>query len=192
VRIDEFGSQFETAQALTNAKGVSVGSLFTLEDFTREEQNREHLILAANYDLVFSDYEAMPEASGTSYRCSFVAMSSAQQFRPRRATPKPFVQGPQTAWSSARRRRDLHRQVRAGEGAVPLGSAGQEGSEQLVLDPRVASVGGQGLGRGLDAAHRPGGDRRLPRRRSRSADHHRPRLQRREPAAVRVPGGARC
>ena len=38
------------------------------------------------------------------------------------------------------------------------------------------------------AAHRPGSDRRLPRRRSRSADHHRPRLQRRADAAVRPAG----
>jgi type VI secretion system secreted protein VgrG len=97
VRIDELGSQFETAQGVTNAKGLCVGSLFTLEDYPREEQNREHLILAANYDLEFSGYEAMPEGAGTSYRCSFVAMSSAQQFQPRRTTPKPFVQGPQTA-----------------------------------------------------------------------------------------------
>jgi type VI secretion system secreted protein VgrG len=97
VRIDELGSQFETAQAATNAKGVTVGSLFTLEGYPREEQNREHLILAASHDLEFSEYEAMPEGAGTSYRCSFVAMSSEQQFRPRRATPKPFVQGPQTA-----------------------------------------------------------------------------------------------
>ena len=97
VRIDECGSQFETAQAVTNAKGVAVGSLFTLEKCSRDDQNREHLILAATYDLEFSDYEGMPEGAGTSYRCSFVAMSSQQQFRPRRATPKPFVQGPQTA-----------------------------------------------------------------------------------------------
>ena len=97
VRIDELGSQFETAQAVTNAKGICVGSLFTLEKFPREDQNREHLILAASYDLEFSDYEAMPEGAGTSYRCSFVAMSSEQQFRPKRTTPKPFVQGPQTA-----------------------------------------------------------------------------------------------
>src|SRR6185503_14582927 len=97
VRIDELGSQFETSQALTNAKGIAVGSLFTLEDCTREDQNREHVILAATYDMEFSGYEAMPEGSGTDYRCAFVAMSSAQQFRPRRATPKPFVQGPQTA-----------------------------------------------------------------------------------------------
>jgi type VI secretion system secreted protein VgrG len=97
VRIDELGSQFETANAATNAKGIRVGSLFTLEDFPRDDQNREHLILAASYDLQFGDYEAMPEGAGTSYQCSFVSMSSQQQFRPRRATPKPFVQGPQTA-----------------------------------------------------------------------------------------------
>jgi type VI secretion system secreted protein VgrG len=97
VRIDELGSQFETSQAVTNARGVCVGSLFTLEDCPREDQNREHLILAANYQMQFSGYEAMPQGSGTEYRCSFVAMSSAQQFRPKRVTPKPFVQGPQTA-----------------------------------------------------------------------------------------------
>jgi len=97
IRIDEFGSQFETAQAVTNAKGVAVGSLFTLEDFPREDQNREYLIVAASYDLQFSDYEALPQDGVTDYRCAFVAMPSAQQFRPRRATPKPFVQGPQTA-----------------------------------------------------------------------------------------------
>ena len=137
VRIDEFGSQFETAQAAANSKGVRVGSLFTLDAHPREDQNREHLIVAATYDLQFSDYEAMPEGGGTSYRCSFAAMSSQQQFRPRRTTPKPFVQGPQTAVVvGPGGRRDLHGQVRAGEGAVPLGSVRQEGREQLVLDPR--------------------------------------------------------
>jgi type VI secretion system secreted protein VgrG len=97
VRIDEVGTQFETAEAVTNAKGIAVGSLFTLEKCAREDQNREHLILAASYDLEFSHYEAMPEGSATSYSCRFLAMSSQQQFRPRRITPKPFVQGPQTA-----------------------------------------------------------------------------------------------
>ena len=97
VRIDEVGTQFETARAVTNAKGVAAGSLFTLEKSSRADQNREHLIVAVNEDMEFSGYEAMPEGSGTSYRCSFVAMSSQQQFRPRRSTPRPFVQGPQTA-----------------------------------------------------------------------------------------------
>ncbi len=97
VRIDEFAAQFETAQGSTNAKNISVGSLFTLEKCPRADQNREHLVVAASYELEFSDYEAMPERGGAEYRCSFVAMSSKQQFRPKRLTPKPFVQGPQTA-----------------------------------------------------------------------------------------------
>jgi type VI secretion system secreted protein VgrG len=97
VRIDEFGTRFEAARAWSNARGVTVGALFTLQDCPREDQNCEHLILSATHDLEFSEYEAMPASAGTHYRCSFAAMTSKQQFRPRRATPKPFVQGPQTA-----------------------------------------------------------------------------------------------
>jgi type VI secretion system secreted protein VgrG len=97
VRIDEYGSQFEVAHASTNVRGLNVGYLFSLLDCGRADQNREHLVVAATYDLEFSDYEAIPDRGGSSYRCSFVAMSSKQQFRPKRSTPKPFVQGPQTA-----------------------------------------------------------------------------------------------
>ena len=97
VRIDELGTQFETTNAVSNARGIAVGSLFTLGKCPRADQNREHLIVSANYDLEFSDYEALPAGSGSSYHCSFQAMSTQQQFRPRRTTPKPFVQGPQTA-----------------------------------------------------------------------------------------------
>src|SRR6185295_14027446 len=61
VRIDEYGSQFEAAQAVTNAKGVAAGSLFALEHHPREDQNREYLILAASYDLEFSEYEAVAD-----------------------------------------------------------------------------------------------------------------------------------
>jgi type VI secretion system secreted protein VgrG len=97
VRIDEFAAQFETAQATSNVKAIAVGSLFTMEKHPREDQNREHLVVSATYDLEFSDYEAMPERGGADYSCSFTAMSSQQQFRPKRLTPKPSVQGPQTA-----------------------------------------------------------------------------------------------
>ena len=97
IRIDELGSQFETAQALTNARGLLVGALLTLEDHPRPDQNREYLVLAARYHLSFENYESIPNAGGTAYQCSFTAMPSSQQFRPKRETPKPFVQGPQTA-----------------------------------------------------------------------------------------------
>jgi len=97
VRIDELGSQFELAHAITNARGLACGSLLTLEDHPRADQNREYLVVGASHELAFGDYESLPETEGTTYRCAFAAMPSSQQFRPKRETPKPFVQGPQTA-----------------------------------------------------------------------------------------------
>jgi type VI secretion system secreted protein VgrG len=97
VRINELGTQYETVHGSTNARGLTVGALMNLEAHPRDDQNREYLITGATYDLSFGDYEALPEAAGTSYQCSFFAMPTSQQFRPKRITPKPFVQGPQTA-----------------------------------------------------------------------------------------------
>ena len=64
------------------------------------------------------------------------------------------------------RRGDLHRQIRPGEGAVPLGPGGQEGREQLVLDPRLQSLGRQGWGRCSIPRDRARSDRRFSGRRS--------------------------
>ena len=99
VRIHEFSAQFEKSRAVTNARGAATGCLFTLDGFSRGDQNREHLIVSANHELLFSQYEAMPAAATgpAEYSCDFVAMSSAEIFRPERTTRKPFVQGPQTA-----------------------------------------------------------------------------------------------
>ena len=97
VRIDEYGSQFEAASGVTNARALSVGCTLNVSGCPRSDQNREYLVLSANYDLEYGEYEAMPQPVGASYRCNFVAMTTKQQFRPRRLTPKPFVQGPQTA-----------------------------------------------------------------------------------------------
>ena len=97
VRINELGTLYETVQGSSNARGITVGALMTLEDHARDDQNREYLITGTDYLLTFGDYEALPQGAGTSYRCSFVAIPSSQQFRPKRMTPKPSVQGPQTA-----------------------------------------------------------------------------------------------
>ncbi len=97
VRIEEYGAQFEGVSATTNARGLAVGHLLKVHGHLREDQNAEYLITGATYDLEFSDYEALPSRSGASYSCAFTAMSSRQQFRTSRLTPKPFVQGPQTA-----------------------------------------------------------------------------------------------
>jgi type VI secretion system secreted protein VgrG len=97
-RLDELQTRFELAHGDSNARGLSVGHLFKLTGQPRSDQNREYLVLAANHSLVYDEYESLDSAAnGTSYHCSFSALASRQQFRPERATPKPVVQGPQTA-----------------------------------------------------------------------------------------------
>jgi type VI secretion system secreted protein VgrG len=97
VRLDELAAQFEIAHAASNARGVCVGYLLTLEDHPRSDQNREYLITETNYAIEYAGYESSHGTDVTSCHCSFVAMSSQQQYRAPRVTPKPFVQGPQTA-----------------------------------------------------------------------------------------------
>ncbi len=97
VRMDELSTQFETAHAATNARGICVGATFTLSDQTRDDQNREYLILGATFELEFSAYEGLSDPNPGTYQCSFRAMTTQQQFRPARTTPKPHVTGPQTA-----------------------------------------------------------------------------------------------
>jgi type VI secretion system secreted protein VgrG len=97
LRLDEFGAQFEAGQASTNHRAIAVGYLFTLDGFPRTDQNREYLIASTIYDLEFSAYEGLPKTSGAESRCTLAAIPGGQQYRPRRSTPKPFVQGPQTA-----------------------------------------------------------------------------------------------
>src|SRR5437588_131459 len=97
VRMDELSTQFEIPNAATNARGLCVGATFTLSDQTRDDQNREYLVLGANYDLEFSAYEGLSDPNPGTYQCSFRAMTTQQQFRPARTAPKPHVTGPQTA-----------------------------------------------------------------------------------------------
>ena len=97
VRINELATQFETADAVTTARGVTVGCSLALEDHPRDDQNQEYLVMATNYDMKCGEYEGLPSEEATTCQCDFVMLSTKQQFRPQRLTTKPFVQGPQTA-----------------------------------------------------------------------------------------------
>ena len=75
------------------------------------------------------------------------------------------------------RRRDLGRQLRAGESSVLLGSAGHKERGEFLLGTRVSQIwAGKNWGWMTHSAHRPGSDRRFSGRRPRSADHYGARL----------------
>ena len=98
-RLDEHQSRFQMAHGGSNAHGIEVGRLLELAKHPRADQNDKYLITAIAVNAQVDAYESNNSANGSAgaFRCDFSAIPSGQQFRPPRRTPKPFVQGPQTA-----------------------------------------------------------------------------------------------
>jgi type VI secretion system secreted protein VgrG len=98
IRLEEMHASYETVQAEGSARGLASGALFNLVNYPRDDQNREYLIVSANYTLQSDLFaSAGVAAGGRVFQCSLTAMDAQTPFRPLRTTPKPVVQGPQTA-----------------------------------------------------------------------------------------------
>ncbi|HEY0712011.1 MAG TPA: type VI secretion system tip protein TssI/VgrG [Polyangia bacterium] len=95
-RLEGIQAQYEQVQGRGNARGLAVGALFSLTQYPREDQNREYLVVAADYTLQNPEYES-GSGSGVTFGVSFTAIDSTVQYRTPAATPKPEVRGPQTA-----------------------------------------------------------------------------------------------
>jgi type VI secretion system secreted protein VgrG len=106
-RLEEVQSQYALAEGITNIRGLCTGSVFKLENYPRPDQNREYLVVAATHELVNGEHESM-EGGGSDYSSSFKAISTREAFRARRITPKPVVQGPQTAIVVGRSGDEIH------------------------------------------------------------------------------------
>ncbi|MCB2263522.1 MAG: type VI secretion system tip protein VgrG [Candidatus Thiosymbion ectosymbiont of Robbea hypermnestra] len=97
-RIEELHVDYETAQGAGNARGLTTGALFTLTGYRREDQNREYLVVAADYQLQSDAFGSTAQAStGPVFQCTFTALEAQTPYRPPRNTPTPQVKGPQTA-----------------------------------------------------------------------------------------------
>jgi len=94
-RIDELQLSYEVVQASSNAHGIEVGRLLSVTHHPGADQNAQYLITQLAISAHVDGYESGNAAGG--FHCDFAAIPAAQQFRPLRRTPKPFVQGPQTA-----------------------------------------------------------------------------------------------
>jgi type VI secretion system secreted protein VgrG len=97
VRMEELASDHECVTGETDAMGLFAGGLFELAGFPRQDQNREYLIVAARHQLTLGGYESGDHERDGDFDCSFDAVPSDVHFRASRSTPKPAMQGPQTA-----------------------------------------------------------------------------------------------
>ena len=98
-RIEELQAQYEYCDGKGNARGLAVGTLFTLDEHPRESLQREYLVVSASYRLQLDEYlpSLQPKEAEKIFECSFRVMDRTVPFRPPRITPRPTVRGPQTA-----------------------------------------------------------------------------------------------
>ena len=96
LRVDELHSEFDRAEAECNVREIEVGRLFDFTSAPRRDQEREYLIVSAEWELQNNTYETNTDEDAI-YRCTMTVLQSRQQFRPARTTPRPTMGGPQTA-----------------------------------------------------------------------------------------------
>ncbi len=97
IRMQELQATQMIGHGKGDAVGLATGNKFKLDQFPRKDLNIDYLVTGAKY-LVTSD--AMDAGSGDpGIQCtvSVDAIDARTPFRPARVTPKPVVQGAQTA-----------------------------------------------------------------------------------------------
>lgn len=99
VRIQELQAGHFLLRGQGDTRGICAGHTFTLKDLPRDDQNQKYLVVSVNHSMQSKAFESDRGGSseGESYLCSFSVMPASEVFRPTRTTPKPLIQGPQTA-----------------------------------------------------------------------------------------------
>jgi type VI secretion system secreted protein VgrG len=97
IRVQEIQATHMVGHGKGNAAGLATGFKFKLDQYTRRDLNIEYLVTGARY-LITSDAGAAGAADpGSECTVTIDAIDAKAPFRPARVTPKPIVQGAQTA-----------------------------------------------------------------------------------------------
>ena len=103
VRLEEHQADYELVEGSATARSLTAGSLFSLTDFPREDQNKEYLITEAIHEIRTSEYESGTDGRHRAGLPAAFRRDRRQAPIPHAAiTPKPVVEGPQPRWWSAR------------------------------------------------------------------------------------------
>ena len=94
-RLDESDSLVDTIHAATNAQNLRVGFSFSLQRHAREDPAAEWIVTQMSFQARNGSSEA--GGGGGGFHCDFQLQDKRRQFRPQRTTPKPVVQGLQSA-----------------------------------------------------------------------------------------------
>jgi type VI secretion system secreted protein VgrG len=83
-------------RAESTCRGLETGHRFDLKEHYRSDVNDSYTVLLLRHSARNADYRAV-RGEAPDYRNTFVAIPQKTPFRPPRTTPKPVVQGSQTA-----------------------------------------------------------------------------------------------
>ncbi|MGF6152590.1 type VI secretion system Vgr family protein [Pseudomonas fluorescens] len=96
-RIEALQTLHEQVELAGNARGLGSGHLFSLTGFSRQDQNREYLIVGTRYYISQESGETGGGAPSTQFESSLTCIDAQQSYRPLPNTHRPIVKGPQTA-----------------------------------------------------------------------------------------------
>jgi type VI secretion system secreted protein VgrG len=97
LRLAQIRAGAEVSTGETNDRGLRVGSTFTLTDHPRDDENKEYLVVSAQWRLRGHEIRSRGEAEEDTFASEFGVIAAKTTFRTAVGTPKPVVQGPQTA-----------------------------------------------------------------------------------------------
>ena len=96
-RLEALQQQHERVIGSGNVRALAVGALFTLENYPRDDQNREYLVISAVHHFGGTDYESGVSHASADVTVRFEAIPSKQPYRSLSTTRRARVAGPQTA-----------------------------------------------------------------------------------------------
>ena len=96
-RIEALQTLHEQVELAGNARGLGSGHLFSLTGFSRQDQNREYLIVGARYHIDQESLETSGGVASAQFESSLTCIDAQQSYRPLPNTHRPIVKGPQTA-----------------------------------------------------------------------------------------------
>ena len=97
LRMEEEEAGHLIASGSGDCRAFVTGYKFQLEDYHREDMNQSYVLTEIQHHATVGGSYSTGESEGEQYSNHFTCIPASVQFRPARITPKPFVQGPQTA-----------------------------------------------------------------------------------------------
>ncbi len=97
LRIEEEETPHEVVSGASNCRALAVGFAFELIDHERRDQNVEYVVTSIAHSGHSGTFIGGTPGEGASYANRFTCIPSRVPYRPLRKTPKPVVEGVQTA-----------------------------------------------------------------------------------------------